>query len=124
MIERPCFFAFWPQYYVDSTHTSSSPPSSPPSSTSSTPGSPTSPNTVCWPPLGPGNEQFVRDFAHECGAIGVFEPGLGVSASPWWGRLNRITRRAVAFHYLSPRAMRHIHSLFAAHNASSAAPLA
>ncbi|KAJ1492649.1 hypothetical protein T484DRAFT_1930827 [Baffinella frigidus] len=81
--QRPCFYAFWPQYYV-AQH----------------PGG--APGEIAWR-AGAGG------LPARCAAARVDVRGLGVSASSWWARTSEVCGAPVAFHYLQPRAMRLLH---------------
>ena len=106
MVQRPGFFAFWPQYYV--------------SSGPSLHGNGTA--TVTWTSDGLAEAGSAGGPVGECENVPVFSRGLGASASAWWGRLNVVQREtAVAFHYLQPRAMRLLHTFFAASASEEAA---
>jgi hypothetical protein len=100
VIERPSFFAYWPHYYVSSTADPA-----------------TDSTTVRWPPV-TEDDEGEEGLGEECDGIKVLKGGLGVSASGWWGRLNPITPRPIAFHYLQPRSMRLLHAYFTTRNSS------
>eukprot|EP00802_Teleaulax_amphioxeia_P021818 Tamp_22204.p1 GENE.Tamp_22204~~Tamp_22204.p1 ORF type:complete len:155 (-),score=4.79 Tamp_22204:285-749(-) len=127
MLQRPFFFAFWPQYYITAKPAHEL--------------GPATASTVQWPPHNmsrmesPLADSKAGGHSHshagkwrdarrldqldgldgldaQCHDIPVFLPGLGVSASGWWGRLNPLTSRPVAFHYLQPRALRLLDKFF------------
>jgi hypothetical protein len=50
-------------------------------------------------------------LGEECDDIKLLKGGLGVSASGWRVRLNPMTPRPIAFHYLEPRSVHRIYRL-------------
>jgi hypothetical protein len=82
--QRPCFYAFWPQYYLAAQPEGA-------------------PGEIGW-------RAGAGELPARCAEARVDVRGLGVSASSWWAKTEAVCEAPVAFHYLQPRAMRMLHS--------------